>query len=185
MSNLTKDMQAYIGTTNEEKQAFALKIYDMANEYLKKYRCYNNDADQIIKNIGEEDLRQDLVTEAFNCLAHGKYDKSKGTKEEFIDLAFDMVLSCHHFEGTEPDIMQKAYYKNPLANFTDSYKHFSKVASFGYVPMISPFTYAKVLGVKAEDICKTFNFKQEEVKNFIKADDFTLSLYKVKAPTKK
>lgn len=53
------------------------------------------------------------------------------------------------------------------------------------MPMISPFTYAKVLGVKPEDICKTFSFKEEQINNFIKQDDATLSLYKVKAPTKK
>ena len=185
MSNLINEIKNYQNATNEQKNVVAKQIYFLADSYINNYKYYNNNGEQIVDSIGEEDLRQDLVTEAYNCLANGKYNSKMGTKEEFINLAFDMVISAHHFERTQPNANAVVYYKNPLNNFKTSYSSFKNVAQVGYVPLISPFTYAKVLGVKPETLCKTYGFKEEDIKKFIKQDDATLSLYKVKAPNKK
>lgn len=128
MSDLTRDFKLYVGTTKAESDALANKLYAMANDYINAYKSSGNIAEEFIKHIGKKDLRQDLVTEAYNCLSNGKYDKTKGTKEEFVNLAFDMVLSAHHFQGEEPDLSLKVYYKNPLENFSNSYSTFKNVA---------------------------------------------------------
>lgn len=185
MSNLINEIKNYKNATVKQKDDIAKQIYYLVDSYINNYKYNNEDGEKFIKIIGEEDFRQSLATEAYNCLAYGNYDKSKGTKEEFIGLAFDMVLSAYHFEGTEPDLSQKVYYKNPLRNFETSYASFASVAKFGKIPMVSPFTYAKVLGINPETLLKTYSFKEEDIKKFLKQDEATLSLYKVQAPKKK
>lgn len=150
------------------------KLLPLAQAYVIKIMktdpdCFDEMNPKILEDI--------LIAEALEHIARGHYDSSKGSESDFIRLSFDMTRSFYTMV-IKPEVPGAPLYENPIANFSDNYDKFAKVAVLNN---LSPFAYGKVLGDTREQVLDKMPcyIPKLMADAMIESDDYKLSLIKV------
>lgn len=185
MSNLTKEMEAYIGTKSVSKPYTPEQLYALVDNKIEYAKTYLNKDNKKVLKQNLDDLRQDFVTTMFYLEKNKYFKQNRGSREDFNELVFEMVLGKYDVLFTQD--FPAPLYPKPMKNFEAKFKtaNYGEFVDFAAMTSLSPLAIAKYLKLPQKQLVDMLQLTNNQLENFKANDDYNLSNVKVKAPTKK
>ena len=185
MSNLKNEMENYVKVKKGNLQSSPEELYLMADSKIEFAKTYLHKENLKTLKHNLEDLRQDFVTTMFYLEKNNFYKQNKGSKEDFNDLVFDMVLGKYDVDFANN--FPAPLYKNPMKNFEEKFKNatYGEFLDFSTMNTLSPLAIAKYLKLPQKQLVSLLQLTPDQIADFKEHDDYFLSTIKVKAPNKK